>query len=253
MLNYFDGIGKVVIYGNGKIYFQKTRDFKKVSNIGDIVSVNISEPKQARKENLSRKDNYYLNYTDEHSYYYKERKTALYIHVSEVSVSDPEERVSIEHDGEKDFLTYWKLNFKNGCTVKKLNCEKMLVPGTWTIPEDEKANGAHWKHGLGDHNNSYDTISEDEWKHNSLFAKKHGRELEKYNLVHWFYTYETISEIEFASDFYTRIEKDDSRKERETLAAALNSVLGKNSSFSHYDIAKLEKYFDIRIKDGVTF
>ena len=238
----FDGIGKLVIYGGGQIKLVKTRDLNKVSitegkeehTSGKVYFYLSEAPKNARKENLNRKDCYFLNYTDDHSGYWKERKTALYIHESEISVTDLGEYVAADHNGERDFLFRYSLNFKNGYEYRKINCERMLVEKSWTLPE-----GARW-YRLGDYNNTYD-VSEP----NELYKKLHP-EAPDYNLVHWTLSTEKSFVNYVSSEGYHRIEKTEERKERETLAAVLAKAL--NKTVSEYDVKRLLEVVNIEVK-----
>lgn len=242
----FDGIGKLVIYGDGKILLEKTRDLNNVMltegktefTQGRIEFYLSDTPKNARKENLNRKDCYFLNYTDTHNGYYNERKTALYVHESEISVTNLGEYVSMNSNGETCYLYRYALNFKNGFEYNEVNSEKMLVDGKWTLPS-----GAKW-HTMGDYNNTYDVISKDQ----SEFYKKRHPDSPEYNLVHWTIERKTASTNYYSSETYHRIEKTEDRKEREKLADILNSALGSSSHLSHYDIEELLKVVDIKIK-----
>ena len=252
----FDGIGKLVVYRDGVVLFEKTRDFEKLgvwkngrvngSGSDRIVSFNLSSaPKNARKVNLNRNDNFLVKY--DAGVYIKERKTALYIHASEVSVENLGEFVSMEHDGEKDFLNAYKLVFNHGARVRVLRVEKLSVPGSWTIPEEEHKAGAHWYSFLGDHNNSYETVNAEELKRINARRRALGLPEENYNLRHWVFEYQDITENYYTSDYITRVEKDSARVDREKIAEALNAALG-HDKLSHYDVDKLLKVVNITLK-----
>lgn len=248
--------GKIVIYGNGAVLLEKERDFYEIgarddngkirTTYGDdILYINLlSAPKTARKVNLMRKDNYTVKY--DAGYYWHEKKTALYIHVSEIGVLPLGEFVAADHDGEKDYLYGYKVTFNHGAGARVLKCEKLLVHGSWTIPEDEKKAGAHWSRGLGDHNNAYDTISAEELENRNIIRVKRGLEPENYNLVHWYYENVTITENYYTSETYHKIEKDSDRVQREKLAEVMNGVL--HDKLSHYDIDKLLTVVNITLK-----
>lgn len=236
----FTGIDKLVIYGKGKILYETSRDLFKVDR-GKIVSFELSEdPKNARKENLNRTDNYYLKYTDNHGGYFNERKLALYVHESEISVSDPVEVVAFKHDGETNYKNEYTLTFMYGATKRIVNSEKMKVTGDWKLPA-----GAHWLRCLGDYNNSYETVSEEEVTRINELRIKRGLPKLDYNLVHYYLTEESFTEWKRESDYYTRTEKDVERVKRENLAKKFTEVLGSNNHISHYDIDKLLKVFKI--------
>lgn len=249
---YLYGIGKVVIYRDGQILFEKTRDLTSVGtwngsraeSTGDKINfINLPEaPKNARKENLSRKDCYYLKYDT--GYFYGDRKTALYIHESIVNVECLGEYLDMEHNGEKNYLKGYRVTFPYGAEITAHKREWLRVDCKWTIPEEEQKNGAHWARGMGDWNNSYDTIGEDAQR----FYKKRHPDEEPYNVIHKWTETETITTNVYKSDFYHRTEKDDARKERERIAEEMNNALGSSSHLSHYDIERLQKVFDITFK-----
>lgn len=237
-------VDKLIVYGNGKKYLEKTRDFAKVGVIlndkyhnpyGDtITEINLAqEPKNARKENLNRTDNYYLTFKDE--IFRNERKTAVYIHVSEVEVDDLGEFVAFEANGEKDYLYLYKVTFRNGATAKFYRAEHMKVDKGWKIPEEEFAAGARWSNTYNTNAPTYDTLSE-------RAERKTGC-----NLIKRYVEFGTITENYYTSEGYHKTEKDDDRKNREEIAALMNKVLGQHK-VSHYDVADLQKYFDITIK-----
>ena len=246
---YETGIDTIIIYGGGQILLKKNRDFFKMQN-GEMLFFYLkNEPKNARKENLNRKDNYFLKYDDIYGSYYKERKTALYIHESEIKVSGPVEKLSFEHDGEKNYKNEYNLYFVNGGRKRVLNVEKLNVPGNWTIPKEEVSAGAHWYNFLGDYNNSYEIVTEEEQKRLKNWRTKKGLPApEPYNLKHWYFTEEDFSVNTVESDYYTRTEYDAARIERNKLASRFNEILGHNKGFSHYDIQKLLNVFDITEK-----
>lgn len=67
------------------------------------------------------------------------KKTALYVHVSEVNVENLGEFVAMEHNGEKDYLYGYKLTFNHGARAAFAHVKRMCVPGSWTIPDEEKS------------------------------------------------------------------------------------------------------------------
>ena len=252
----FDKFQKLVIYGGGAVLFEKTRDIRKIGTFdGEKVKTDYfdhltafclsTEPKNARKINLNRTDNFFIKYACE--WWPAEKKTALYVHVSEVNVENLGEFVAMEHNGEKDYLYGYKLTFNHGARAAFAHVKRMCVPGSWTIPEEEKKAGAHWSSGLGDYNNSYEVITDAEIERRAEISKKLGRPVEKYNLVHRFITFEDVGTNYYTSEVYHKIEKDDARSEREKIAAALNAAIG-SDKFSHYDVDKLLKVVNITLK-----
>ena len=235
-------IDKLVIYGNGEILMEKTRDLANISGLDRLVSFEIdNSPVKARKENLNRKDNYYLPYRPDWDRYSKTARTALYIHVSEVTFESCGEYVDVETNGAKHYLYKYNVTFKNA-TARRVSVEKMNVPGSWTLPD-----GAKW-HRIGDYDNTYEIIDDATNALKKEIATKTGEPFTAYNMAHW--TTETVTEpitVTYKSERYHKIEKDAAREQREELAAAFNEIISGNH-FSHYDIEKLFKKFDITPK-----
>lgn len=246
----FDQFNKLVIYGNGEVLFAKERDLsnyatlkdgKPAGNLDRIISFNLmQEPKNARKENLNRTDNYYLTYHPE--YWRSERRTALYVHISEIDAVNLGEIVHMQHNGETDYIEAFKLIFKHGGEIKKVNVDRLSVPEGWTIPEEEQKNGAHWKRGLGDFNNSYDTPSSER---KSFFQKKHPDQPD-YNLIHWYITTEPLTENYYTGDYISRIKKDADREQRDRIAEIMTECT--HGSISHYDVEKMLEKLNITIR-----
>lgn len=242
-----NNIDRLVIYGDGEKLMEKNRDFAKIGRwehgavhedyFSRILAVNLSEePKTARKENLNRKDSYLLPYRKP----YGTRGVALYVHTSEVLFENLGEYLDTETNGEKCFLYAFRVVFKHGALADVHHFEKMNVSGDWTLPE-----GATWDNGR----NYYRLADDDALKLGRKLAEKRGETFTEYNVIHHWYTTETIAETVYKSEGFHKIEKDDARKEREKLAAALNAALGREK-FSHYDIADLLKVADITLKNA---
>lgn len=99
-----------VIYGDGEIKWETSRGYIEKKGIcGErIKSFNLStEPKRAIKENLNRKDNYYI-------------KGRLYIHQSEVAVLRKEEVVHHETKLDTTYIDEYTLNFIHGYSYQSM-------------------------------------------------------------------------------------------------------------------------------------
>lgn len=240
-----ENVRKFVIYGDGKILFSVERFEQKeikpnrygneqLSDIygGEPVSITLSGPvKNARKENLMRRDNYTLNYSPDYmpGWIYK----ALYIHVSEIAVDDLGDVLAFQTDDEKNYLHAARLTFSGPVMFQRLHAEKIPCGGDWKIPD-----GGRWGSGYGPENmpqyDVYDTSK-------SPFAARHNIPPEKGVIKRW-YTYETIptgASIICTERYYTKMEESDARKKRRELAETINKAAG--LKLSHYDIEKLEK------------
>lgn len=239
-------VEKIVIYGNGKKLFERelcleTYTIKENDNReaklqsvyrGEPVSVTLaSEVKTARKENLDRKDNYILSYTPEHFKW--ERRAALYIHVSEIDVTDLGNVLAMETKEEKNYLHAVVLHFNNPVTFQRLHAEYIQCDGSWKIPDNGR-----WSNAYGTPETPcYDTYDFSD----SPFEKSRKRGK---GVIKRYVTFETIergAEIVTAERYYTKTVYSDERKRKNAIADKLNaSGIYDRDKWSHYDIEKLE-------------
>jgi hypothetical protein len=100
-------LSNIIIYGNGKILFETYYGWFETCNEhdryshNDIIEFTITEPVKALKENLSRKDNYYMLSKDRilgNTY-------ILFIHESEISVTNRHEFLVMETETARNYLT----------------------------------------------------------------------------------------------------------------------------------------------------
>lgn len=241
---------KLVIYGNGRKLLEKTRDFTKLGEFKDdkvtehyfdrLLSINLlNEPKNARKENLERKDNYTLSFKKS----WGDTGVAIYIHETEIAVEELGEYVSMEANGEKDYLYGYRLHFMHGAEGDIYNVERMYVPKDWTLPR-----GSDWSgYGCRTPRNCYEIVDEERQERLKEIAEIQGKPYEPCNLLHKWYEYKPVTETVMSSETYHRSEKTAERLERERLAELMNSVVYGNK-FSHYDIENLLKVVDIKAK-----
>lgn len=253
-------ISKLVIYGHGvKLYEIESATFaarefrtnrhgnKELCEIyhGEPVKIILSKPiKRAIKENLTRADNYTLNYKPE---YWHETRKALYIHESEIAVADLGDVLAMETEEEKNYLHAVQLTFANPVTFQRLHAEKIPCDGSWTIPD-----GGRWGSGYGTEDApQYDTYDNSK----SVFREKWAKERPGYDpdekgVIKRWYTFETVENAELicAERYYSKTEYSDERKRKNDLADALNASGLFREKFSHYDIDKLEKVFNITLK-----
>ena len=238
-------VDKVVIYGHGVKLFERETDIPaytiKTKNgeqrlfeafHGGPVAVTLhGDVKNARKENLNRKDNYVITYHPE--YWKTETRYAIYIHESEIDVTDLGDIVSMETEEEKNYLHAVKLHFNGKTVFNRYNVEHIQVDGNWKIPD-----GGRWGSGYGtEERPTYDTYDYT----NSISEKK--RKNCKGVIKRWITT-ETIenAEIITAERYYTKTDYSDERKRKNAIAEKLNaSKEYNNDKWSHYDITKLER------------
>ena len=201
-------IDKLVIFAAGEVIFEKERSLRenvtfdgKIGKNMDVLNAFIlpEEPKNARKENLSRKDAYFLKYAPDYCKW--EKRTAVYIPAAWVSVDDLGEVVAMKGSGETNYKHVYRLTFPAGVEYTQQHVERLHVSGGWTIPADEIADGWHWSAFLGDHDKSYSTVSD-------FLIKKKNLE---HNVCKWWKTDEIKTDVFYESDYYTRTEKENSR------------------------------------------
>lgn len=237
-----DNVRTINIYGDGEILFQTDHNsfeeyetnskgiYTSVYNSA-ILSVNLAkEPVRAIKENLNRKDNYFKKH---HGSYSWQTGIDLYIHESEISVTDDGEKLAVESDKEKCFFRAYTLKFKHGATVRRNRIEKILNAGKdWTPPA-----GGIWsdKYGTIDAP-CYDTFS----------SKLTG---ESGVIKRWWET-ETLFTMPTKTGPYCRIEYSAERIRAKELAKYINENRIFYKEVSGYEIEKLLEYFELTKKEA---
>lgn len=241
-----DNVEKFVIYGSGKKlceierfvpYRQKKNRFDHLEVVEnryeyDIKDITLKNGiKNARKENLDRKDNYFLPYTEK--YWTNAKYYTLYIHESEISVNDCGDLLAMETEEEKNYLHGFMLSFNNPVEIVTYHCERLFVEKNWSIPD----NGI-WGDGYGTKDRPcYDTFDTAK----SLFCMKNGiKESGVFKRWKETETRETLSMLTTAR-YYTKREFSEERKRKVAIAEALNNSKLFRDTFSYYDIEKLEK------------
>ena len=244
-----DNVSKIVVYGHGEKICEfwnssftpckitvNSRGNQEITECKYDYSVdNIQlghEPTQARKENLNRKDNYFLSYKQEYSW--QGNGIALYIHESEIDVESLGDILAHETDEEKCYLSAYKLTFKNPVTITEFKFER-IVCDEFEIPD-----GCKWSKGYGTKEYPcYDAFDFSE----SLVAIKKGLE-GKGVVKRWKESSEqTGFSMIVAQRGYSRIEYSEDRIRKNNLAKAMNESKLFQQEYSHYDIDKLESLF----------
>lgn len=242
----YSNIRKIIIYGNGeKLYTAESGYFEecktkngKISTVyhGQPIAFTLgSEPKKARKENLNRKDNYFVVYHGDYSW---ENGLTLYIHESEISVSFAGEYIAFDTNGETNYKNAVMLHFTHGATMERLKMEK--------VPEADKdftpPEGCKWSDGYSRNPGkpNYDIIHPHAW------SDEPGEPV----VVKRWRENEIVFDLLVQCQGYSRTEKTPDRLHREKLAAIMNENNIFRNHVSHYDIEKLLQYFDIAIKGG---
>lgn len=241
-------IGKIVIYGNGKKLFERDDletfeirpDKNGVETLSSVyggapVSISLAgEIKTARKENLNRCDNYVLPYSVD--YFPRERRTALYIHESEIAVDDLGEVLAMQTKDEKDYLHAVRLSFRHPVTFERLHAEHIPCDGSWRIPDAGK-----WGSGYGTiEAPQYDVYDYTDHPLERLRAKGKG-------VIKRWKTLETVESpsIISAFRFYSKVEYSDDRKRRCRISEKLKAA---NLELSYWQIEKLEKALGVTLE-----
>ena len=235
----FDNVRSIYIYGNGEIKFSDNNwcfeeyhtsrsDRYESTYMGKVDEINLSKiPVRAIKVNLSRKDNYFVK---QHGRYDFEKGIALYIHESEISVQDDGEKIAMQNENQTCYLHAYTLTFQHGFKINRPHLEKIICDGSWKLPENGR-----WGNFYGTTENPcFDTFQHD----NESGVIKRWR------------TTETAYTLTTKAGPYSRIEYSDECLENQRIADAINDARCFTRSVSHYDIERLKKICDIKLKEG---
>lgn len=202
------------------------------------IELPIENIRNALKLNLNKCDVFSIKYFP-NSRYTMRNGRALYIHTKYINVETIGEYLNLETNGEKNYLTLYKLSFSNIQTVREPKIERIICDN-YTL-QDGETFGSHYgrdkEHAVI---STFDTSD-------SRFIKQAKEPTEKGILKRYF---EDVLYNSFIvkSDYYTRQEKDPARVEREKIAEVINTCLH-NKSLSHYDVENLLKKLNISIKE----
>ncbi len=252
-------IDKLIVYGNGKKYVEidTGRIEPKFTNKNRFGNLELStkyhfsideikltgEVKRANKENLSRKDNYLLRINSERGTWYRRTVYALYIHESECDVVDMGEMIAHQTDDETDYLHAYALTFANPVLIRDAIFEK-IVCDNFDFPMDARIGD-----GIGTKENPvYDYFDTSDFV--SRFNKKTGanKKPEKGVMKKYWSVEPSEETIIVAPGPYCRFEYSDRRKEADGLAKIIGDAIGHR--LSHYDIEKLQKVVEIKVKEA---
>ena len=206
------------------------------NNVGEI-ELPADNIRHARKLSFDRKDIFDITYYPEHRYIPRNGK-ALYIHTNYINVEIMGEYLSMTGNGEKNYLTLYRLTFAIVQTVSEPKFERIICDN-YTLKDGEKFGG-----GIG-RDKEHAIISTFDTSESKIAARTN-RPGEKGIIKHYF---EDVQSIEFIakSDYYTRTEKDAARVEREKIAEIMNTCLH-GKTISHYDVEKMLDKLNITTK-----
>lgn len=225
------GFERATIDGNKA----KTHYANRVSEI-DLPIENI---RNALKLNFGKGDIFTIKYIPNDRYTIRNGR-ALYIHTSYINVENIGEYLSIETNGEKNYLTLYKFSFSNVQAIKEPKIERIICDN-YTLKDGEKFGsyyGTDKDHAII---STFDTSE-------SIYIKQANKTPEKGILKHYF---ENVLYNDFIvkSDYYTKTEKDPERITRENIAEIINTCLH-NKTISHYDVANIMQKLNISIKEN---
>lgn len=203
------------------------------------IDIHVDNIRNALKLNLNKKDVFAIKYIPDNRYHVRNGK-ALYIYTDYISVKNIGEYLSMEHNGEKNFLTLYQFSFNTIQTVKEPTIERIICDNY--ILKNGEAFGSHY--GLDKEHAVISTFDNS----GSPLRIRANKPIEKGILKKYL---ENVQYYNFIvqSDYYTKTEKDPARVEREKIADIINDCLN-NKTLSHYDIEKILKKLNITIKEG---
>ena len=251
----------IIFYKDGETVFTTAsrclcfHDIDKAGNVysvsdydRELIAVNITEPHRALKLNLNRKDNFYMKHPGKT--YSFDPANDLYIYCGDGGDAVLEyngEKLAFEHDGEKDFMETYTVTFKTGYQYKKYIIERysMENPLAYALQPGES-----FGDGYGSKDRPVIKMYDNSDKMD-LLEKIHGenaKELEK-GIMKKYTVIETgFAGILITSPYYTRIEKDTARQDREKLAKIISGCLYSGKTVSHYEVENLLEKLNISIK-----
>lgn len=241
MLNIYDENG--VIFSTVRGGFERaTIDGKKCrSHYSDIIreiDLPVDNIRNAQKLNLTKKDVFSIKYFPRDRYDIRNGR-ALYIPLDLIAVEILGQFLSLETNGERDFLTLYKLSFKTAQTVRETKCERIACDN-YTLKDGETFGSGYGRDEAHAVIDTFDT-SKSFFKGQEIPAEK--------GILKKYYHDVIYSDFIVKSDYYTRTEKDEARQEREKIAEIINSCLY-NKMLSHYDIEAIQKKLNISVKEG---
>ena len=237
-------VGKIVFYKDDKkvevehgSYFQDVYSLEnnvfKRNFMEKLISINPGQNfKRAIKENLNRKDCYYMTYSEKYCSY---KKTALYIY------ADFEVKEVIDHVWENETAYINAVTVSLPAEYEITEREEIPYDPSFKLPE-----GARWySDNIRDnHNNTYKIVDLTDSPLKNAHLKK-GRKL-KY-IVHFTTKIEKREKMLFRVGPYTRMEYSEKKKNADKIADKFNEILN-TSNFNHYQIEKLLEHFNITEK-----
>ena len=217
----------IFIYNESGIVYETCRPNDLDIELHDI------EIRTARKENLKKNDFFEMKSTKNFEYRCFTNGKDLYIPSSAFELLEIKEVLHNQHNGEKDYKTSY--SFKINCGAYKYNkhIEKVTdLPADMPLSEYDPC--GKFGGGFSKDCNMYDICTN--------FRTK-----ETYTCKKWL-TYDKLEEITLESDYYTRIEKDEDRKNREEIAKIISECLYGDKSVSHFEVDKMLEKLNITIR-----
>jgi hypothetical protein len=209
------------------------------SSTVNTIDLPIENIRNAQKLNFYKNDVFSIRYIPSDRYSIRSGRS-LYIPDRFISVEPLGDFLALEANGEKDFLTLYKFTFSNPQTVSEPHHERIICDN-YTLEEGEAFGGGFGKDKKHAVISTFDTTD-------NAFFKRSGQAAEKGIIKH--YLQDVIyNDFIVKSDYYTRTEKDEARREREKIADIINTCLY-NKTVSHFDVENIMKKLNISIKEG---
>lgn len=208
-------------------------------NAVNIIDLPIENIRNAQKLNLDKKDVFSIKYTPADRYSIRNGR-ALYIPDRFINVECLGEFLALEANGEKNFLTLYKFTFANPQTVSEPHFERIICDN-YTLEEGESFGSVYGKDKKHAVISTFDTSD-------NTYYKRSGKPAEK-GIIKRYLKDNIYNDFIVKSDYYTRTEKDEARREREKIAEIINTCLY-NKTVSHFDIENIMKKLNISIKEG---
>ena len=209
------------------------------SNRVDTIDLPIENIRNAQKLSFTKNDVFSIKHIPSDRHIIRSGR-ALYIPDRYIKVERLGEFIALEANGEKDFLTLYKFTFANPQTVSEPHFERIICDN-YTLAEGETFGsgcGKDKKHAVI---STFDTSD-------NVYYKRSGKPAEK-GIIKYYFQDVIYNDFIVKSDYYTRTEKYEARREREKIADIINTCLY-NKTVSHFDVEKIMERLNITVKEG---
>lgn len=242
LINIYNGDGVIFSTNRGGLERATIDGGKCATHYGNKVNyidLPIENIRIAQKLNFNKNDVFTIKHISDNRYRIRNGR-ALYIPDRYIKVYRIGEFLALEANGEKDFLTLYRLSFSTVQIVSEPKIERIICD-SYTLRDGETFGSHYGKDKAHAVISIFDTSE-------STYHRIKGAPAEKGILKHYLEDVE-YTEFIIKSDYYTRSEKDEARAEREKIAEIINSCLY-NKTLSHYDVQQIQEKLNISIKEN---